>query len=363
VYWIVMVLATVVVCQALLLAWLWPRARVTLPSPAGLLVQGHGNPLPEQFPDVDFRLVYPGLSAAEIDQIQREGTAIRFLFAPFIQFEPMPVSGRFVEVTRAGYRRGREVQAWPPRKEDLVFFVFGGSTTFSYGLPNGETVVSALQDELGRRYPGRKVECYNFGRGFYFSTQERILFESLLLQGIRPDAAIFIDGLNDYFFWEGRPWLTKELRAYMAPDLPPDSARLDTEAARATGVESLLARYAGNVRLAEAVAREHAVPVVFVGQPVPFHFFPRTPTTDLFGPGYAGHDLCIWGYPRFREKAEAGSFGHRFVWCGDAFARATTYMYVDSIHYSAAGARLLAATIVERAGARGLLPEGASAAP
>jgi lysophospholipase L1-like esterase len=338
-YWILMALATMVVCQALLIGWLWARARVARPH---LMVQQQGNPLPRLFPHVDFRQVYPGLNPAEIDQLQREGIAVRFLFAPFVQFEPMPVSGRFIEVTKAGYRRGRDVQPWPPRAEDLVVFAFGGSTTFSYGLANEETVVSALQEELTRLHPGRRVECYNFGRGYYFSTQERILFESLLLQGIRPDVAVFVDGLNDYHFWDGRPWLTAELRAYMAPDLAWTAASLDTEAAMASAVESLLARYARNTRLIEAVAREHAVSVVFVGQPVPFHDFPRNPRTDLFGAVFAGHELCAWGYPRFREKAATGLFGRRFVWCGDAFARA--------------------ATIVERAGAQ-LLPGGGSGAP
>jgi len=353
-YWLLTALVTMVVCQALLIAWLWTRPRPARPS---LLAQQQGNPIPRLFPHVDFRQVYPGLSPAEIDQLQREGIAVRFLFAPFVQFEPMPVSGRFVEVTGAGYRRGREAQPWPPRDDDLVFFVFGGSTTFSYGLANEETVVSALQEELARRYPGRRVECYNFGRGYYVSTQERILFESLLLQGIRPDAAVFVDGLNDYHFWDGRPWLTAELHAYMAPDLPVPVPPLDTEAAMASAVESLLARYARNARLTEAVAREHGVSAVFVGQPVPFYDFPRNPKTDLFNAVFAGHELCAWGYPRFREKAATGRFGRRFIWCGDAFARATTYMYADSIHYSAAGARLLAATIVERAGARQLLPD------
>ncbi len=359
-YWLVMALVTLVACQGLLIAWLWTRPR---PRGPHLLVQQQGNPIRRLFPDADFRKVYPGLSPQEIDQLQREGIAVRFLFAPFVQFQPMPVSGRFIEVTPAGYRRGREAQPWPPREEDLVFFVFGGSTTFSYGLPNEETVVSAVQDQMTRLYPGRRVECYNFGRGYYVSTQERILFESLLLQGIRPDAAIFIDGLNDYHFWDGRPWLTQELHAYVAPDLPLAAAPLQSEEAMASAVESLLDRYARNARLIDAAAREHGVSVVLVGQPVPFHEFPRGPQTDLFNAVFAGHELCAWGYPRFRASAAGGRFGPRFIWCGDAFARATTYMYADSIHYSAAGARLLAAAIAERAGARHLLPDGGIGGP
>ena len=350
-----MVLATVVVCQALAAMWLWRRGRVDgqhLP-----VVQQQGNPLPALFPHVDFRRLYPGMNEGEIDQLQREGIAVRFLFAPFVQFEPMPVTGRFVEVTPAGFRRGRGEQPWPPRDEDLVVFVFGGSTTFSYGLPGGESLVSALQDELARLDSPGRVECYNFGRGYYFSTQERILFEQLLLQGVRPDVAVFIDGLNDFFFWDGRPWLTAELSAFMAPDLTSPAEMLDTEAARAAAVDSMLTRYGRNARLTEAVACEHSVSVLFVGQPVPFFDFPRNSNTDPFGAVFGGHELCAWGYPRFREEALAGQFGRSFIWCGDAFAGASTPMFVDSIHYSAEGARQLATTIVERAANRRLLPD------
>jgi lysophospholipase L1-like esterase len=359
-YRVLVALLTLAACEALVIGWLWTRPRDRPP----VLVQQQGNPIRRLFPNVDFRKVYPGLSLDEIDALQREGIAVRFRYAPFVQFEPVPVSGRFIQVTAAGYRSGREAQPWPPREGDLVFFVFGGSTTFGYGLPDAQTVVSALQEEMGRRYPGRRVECYNFGRGYYASTQERLLFESLLLQGLRPDAAIFVDGLNDYHFWDGRPWLTPELEAYMTPDLPVAAAAAPpaTEEARASAVEQLLDQYARNARMIEAVAREHGISLALVGQPVPFYDFPRSPQTDLFNAVFAGHELCAWGYPRFRERAAAARFGDRFVWCGDAFARATTYMYVDSIHYSAAGARLLAATIAERAAERHLLPGGSAGA-
>jgi len=43
------------------------------------------------------------------------------------------------------------------------------------------------------------VVVYNFGRAGYYSTQERILFEYFVAKGVKPDVAIFLDGLNDFF--------------------------------------------------------------------------------------------------------------------------------------------------------------------
>ena len=49
--------------------------------------------------------------------------------------------------------------------------------------------------------PGtREPRVYNFGRGSYYSSQERILFEQLAVAGHVPDLAVFIDGGSDFVF-------------------------------------------------------------------------------------------------------------------------------------------------------------------
>jgi hypothetical protein len=86
-----------------------------------------------------------------------------------------------------------------------VYF-FGESTTMCAGT-DLTTIASYFQEHLdGRLIGGKQVRAYNFGRAFYFSTQERILFQQLLLNGSVPDFAIFIDGLNEFFMEDGRPF-------------------------------------------------------------------------------------------------------------------------------------------------------------
>ena len=72
-------------------------------------------------------------------------------------------------------------------------WVFGGSTTFGYGVKNDETIPAYLEKLINR-----KKKVINFGSGFWFSTQERIFFQNLITKLDPPSVAIFIDGANDF---------------------------------------------------------------------------------------------------------------------------------------------------------------------
>jgi hypothetical protein len=352
---VIIVLLTLVIALAGAVAWLW-RSRGA-PISGFHRVELTENLIQKKFPEVDFTLIYPGLKRDEIDQLQRDSLSVRYHYAPFVEFAPRAVSGRFVNVTAAGFRQGQTAAPWPPVREEFTVFVFGGSTTFGFGLPDEQTLVSALEKKLAEHYRDRVVRCYNFGRGYYFSAQERALFESLLADGLAPDLAVFVDGLNDFIYHDGVPELTPELAAFIAPDLPtPRRSEPADDRERSAAVDEMIASYARHVRLTEALGRMAGVPVIFVGQPVPFLDFPMGTATYPFASTFAEHRLAGWGYGKFKEAARQGRFGERFVWCGNAFAHADRVMYVDSIHYSAPAAELLAGCIVDRSAQVQLLP-------
>lgn len=352
---IIVVLGTVAAAEALVIGWVWLDSRPR-PARAGLLVQASApgdNLVRRAFPGVDFTRIYPGMSADDIDLLQRESFAVRYVYAPFVEFEPLPVAGRFVTVTPMGFREGGQRAPWPPGKTDYAVFVFGGSTTFGHGVPDADTVVAALEERLAGRVAGRTIRSYNFGRGYYFSRQERALLESLLAQGLRPDAVVFIDGLNDFEYFDGRPELSNRLFRHTAPDLPEQNRpALATEAEFRAAADRMLRRYAEHVRMTESLAAAYGFRLLFVGQPVPFLDFHREPPTYPFPHTWSGGRLAEWGYAHFRHAGAAGHFGSRFVWCGDAFAATRGVLYVDSIHYSRLGAKVLARCIAERSGDR-----------
>ena len=79
-------------------------------------------------------------------------------------------------------------------------FVFGGSTTFGDGVPDNSTVVArlnALDDE--KTY-------INFGIQAYDSIREVDKLVYLLRKGYRPEAVIFIDGLNEVTTFARSPY-------------------------------------------------------------------------------------------------------------------------------------------------------------
>lgn len=351
----VVLLLAALTLETAVLGRLWYSSRRGA-RPAGAQVSKE-NAIVVAYPNVDFTKFYSGMSASEIDQLQRECLSVRNVYSPFVEFRPLPATNRFVTVTSAGFRAGRAPQPWPPAKSDLVVFVFGGSTTWGFGVRDSETPVAALEQELATRYPGRKVQCYNFGVCYYFSTQERLLLERLLQGGTVPNLAIFIDGLNDFHYASGQPALTERLSQCLEPELPSAlPLDLSSEGARAAAVAEIIRRYGHHVRLTRAMADAYGVETIFIGQPVPFYDYPVPPERSPFHDRMSDHWLSYWGYRRFETAARQGQFGTNFVWCGDAFMNAAPTMYVDSTHYSAAAAVVLAKAIVARAGERNLLP-------
>jgi hypothetical protein len=349
----IVILLTLLALETVALIWLWISSR-----PSNLAPRPVENAVARAYPGVDFTKIYSGMSAKDIDELQRDCLAVRNVYAPFLEFRPLPMTNRFVTITSAGFRVGQTEQPWPPLKTDFVVFVFGGSTTFGFGVRSHETVVAALERELAALYPQRKVQCYNFGVPYYYSTQERILFEKLLEEGAIPNLAIFIDGLNDFYYADGTAALTEKLTHFIAPDLPSEpKLELSTEPDRATAVRGVIHRYEAHTRTAKAIGDAYGVRTIFVGQPVPFFYFP-IPRPEMYPfrvTWIDHHELCRWGYDRFEAAARSGEFGSNFVWCGDAFANATNIMYVDAFHYSAAGATMLARSFVVRASEQRLL--------
>jgi hypothetical protein len=280
--------------------------------------------------------------------------------------------GRYVNVNINGYREGRDQAGWPPAPGDTNIFVFGGSTTFGYGVEDDQTIPSHLQDRLRKRHGGR-VNVYNFGRGYYNSTQERILFQALLLSGIRPDAAVFIDGLNDFYHYDGRPLYTDMFIDYVGRDTPRDSpfarlpvARLVRHLADGNKTEErvpvddegpgyddkdvldgVIARYLENKRMIESVAATYNVRTLFVWQPVPTYKY-DTRNHPFMGSGFARHRYSMFGYPRFRKSLDEMQPADNFLWAADIQQNLAKPLYVDQVHYTGEFSDMIAGLVADR---------------
>ncbi len=110
-------------------------------------------------------------------------------FEPYIHWNRDEFSGRFINVDSDGVRR--TVKSAPPESSQKIF-MFGGSTMWGTGAPDGQTIPSYVQAMLGAG-----ADVYNYGESAYVSAQELNALLLLLAQGHVPDVVVFYDGVND----------------------------------------------------------------------------------------------------------------------------------------------------------------------
>jgi lysophospholipase L1-like esterase len=311
-----------------------------------------------------FAAVYPGRSREDVRQLLLETWSRPSAFDPLTGAKEPPHAGRYVNVHPAGFRISEEQGPWPIRSDRFNVFVFGGSTTFGYGIADGETVPSQLQGFLAPRHAAL---CYNFGRGGYYSSQERVLFEELLAAGHVPRVAVFVDGLNEFMF--DQPQHTAELERYVREPaaaslsmlwrrLPVNELiarekyrrRLRPARDRLARYDDpprlarLIDRYLANRRAIAAVAAAWGVRPLFVWQPVPVYKYDLT--SHLFGSYDFGlNHYSAFGYARMAERLRAEPPDPSFLWAADMQEGLHEPLYVDQVHYTAAMAKRLAEEI------------------
>ena len=314
---------------------------------------------------------YPGFDTKQVNDLLMETWSRPVVFEAFTEFKERPYKGKYVNVHEAGFRVSKDQGPWPPDPANYNVFVFGGSTVFCYGLPDEQTIASYLQESLAKSAPGKKVRVYNFGQGSYYSVQERILLEKLLVSGFVPAMAIFIDGLNEFICVEGQyPQLLKrapqlpiadpflQLGDYVArklsraePDAATEQDQPKTKSDKQTLIAAAITRYIENKKIAEAVCGAYQVKAVFVWQPVPYYKYDlkRHP----FQKGEFGfHSRASSGYDSMARFVQQQPQGSNFLWCADFQEGAEEQLYVDECHYSAAMceklARAIASMLAER---------------
>jgi hypothetical protein len=219
---------------------------------------------------------------------------------------------------------------------------------------------------------------YNFGRCYYQSTQERILFEQLLLNGHIPHVAIFIDGINDFFLPEGLPATDQTFESMMAGQTKsaPTVTLLTnlaiikvvnrvTDARRKPSTQFsdslkvfqskvhlltpvahiVCERYLRNKQSIENLAAGHGVQTYFVWQPTPTYRYDVT--HHPFSAGLGLHWFSKFGYEHMASLLQTNAQPANFLWCADIQEGLREPLYIDAIHYSAPMCDRVGRTIAE----------------
>ena len=323
---------------------------------------------------------YPGMAEDEVNELLHESWSRQLAYSSFTEIAERPYQGRYVNVSPAGFRVGRDQGPWPPAEGNFNVFLFGGSTAFGYSVRDEETVASYLQFALAKELR-KPVKVYNFGCAYYYSSQERVLFQLLLGRGLRPDLAVFLDGLNDFLYDDDRElkhtgylsrmvdlsYSRSALVSYaVVYGLPMGRAALflreqlgmvPDRPARASDAERssrIIDRYFANRKMTGAVADAFSVPAFFVWQPISFYEFDRR--DDPWSEANTTH-LAATGYPMMKQRLGAMPNDNRFLWLAEIQKGIHEPLYVDKYHYSARLNEMLAQriahAIVERKALKG----------
>jgi hypothetical protein len=303
------------------------------------------------------------------------------VYAPFVEFRLAAWHGKTVRIAEDGWRgNGGEPQDLkaPGRK----VFVFGGATTLGAGVPDGETIPAYLDAAL--KAAGRAdVTVFNFGVPAYTSTQELVALQQLLAAGTKPDVAVFVDGIEDFFsctvpdrsaWYEQLVQLTRararlpvlvELShrsnlVQLARHLTGDRSVMMREWGRfcdgEADVDKVIGRLDGNRRMIDGIAERMGFKAVFVQQPVPTYSYDNRKRPLPVRDEMLGYHLnSARGYPRMATKRADGElFERNLLWLaelepeGNAYVDIATY----SPRFNKAIAERIAAAIVEG----GMLP-------
>lgn len=349
-----------------------------------------GNPVTQKY-QTDLTSLYPGYEQESIERLLWETWSRPYVYESFTQFKERPYHGNYVNVSEWGFRETDLDKGWPPDNSAFNIFVFGGSTMFGYGVADSETVSAYLEKYLNKRQGPAIVHVYNWGRGHYYSSQELILFLRLLSQGTIPNMAVFVDGLNEFYYNQDKPLFTaafndfingayerrvkESTKATLRLELSENSlikklplyklvaklhaiildhSEIETDNTKEksqvlTGhryddkkiIQTVIERYLNNKRLIQAIGKEYNVKTVFVWQPVPTYKYDLNYHL-VSSEGFGNHTYSKYGYPSFERYLALHPLKESFIWAANLQETAQEALYVDALHYSSEMSKLLA---------------------
>ncbi|MGE3401262.1 MAG: SGNH/GDSL hydrolase family protein [Vicinamibacterales bacterium] len=289
---------------------------------------------------------------------------------PYVYWRRLPYAGRFINVDEHGVRR-----TWraPGAGGGPLVFVFGDSTVWGSGARDEYTLPSELAKAMAAA--GVEARVVNLGESGYVTAQSVALLLSSLRRGEIPDLAVFYGGIEDVFsaYQSGTPGLPTnednrrlEFNATRPDGLPQVLRMLTTGlngvaafvrrrsertagAAPAWDAASLAAAavddFCRTARSATGLGAEFGFPVRFYWQPVVFGKPLQTAYEEAEAGRYAGaRPLFESAYARMAAAEPCPAAPVTYL--GDLFADTAAPLYVDALHLSEDGHRLVAAAIV-----------------
>jgi lysophospholipase L1-like esterase len=335
-------------------------------------------------------------------EVLREYNQRTMKWQPYVYWVGAPFDGEYTHVDAEGNRATwRSPQAGRVCAHPVRIFMFGGSTMWGEGARDDDTIASWLQRMLSARHSCAVVT--NFGQDGYVSTQEMLLLDEQIRKGTVPDLAIFYDGYNDAnsafvndeagvtydesarrrefnlgnlvtpvkwgqlaTHWKimlevtvkeiARALSISSFARHIAAKLSPDSYRnidgvlvripvRESKAVKDSALESAAARdYLANVKIIESLAANFSFRCAFYWQPwlgnkLPLSAYERQQMKDLL-PMQEAFMRSV------RERVAEGDVNKEIHFLSDAFSNQAQPFFIDEVHISGQGNRLIAARML-----------------
>lgn len=127
-------------------------------------------------------------------QLLADSDGLKWRYENYVEFRERAMQTSTINVDGNG-RRVVPGNCRQPGTEPFLILLFGGSTMFGYWVPDQHTIPAYLARALGRQ--GRCVKLVNYGAAWWQSSQSVIQLLKALREGMRPNAVVFYDGIND----------------------------------------------------------------------------------------------------------------------------------------------------------------------
>lgn len=337
-----------------------------------------------------------GLSVEEyteyIQETEQIAKSMGNIHEEFVEISPRPYDGKYYNISKNGYREGKDQGPWPIDDSFFNIFFYGGSTAYHIGA-GWHSIASRLQEVLSGKYR-KNVKVYNFGRPAYFSTQEKILHSQLMQKGTCPDMAIFFHGLNEFYFFDGKPvtyqwfsevmdnksrealeaientqsaepkWglLKQFLQTLPLPMLLNSIIKSSQKSLSSYGPtrlepeirEQIIDRLLNNQGEIQNISDWYGVQSVFIIQPIPcyrYDLFYHLPYNALENRVFSGHERSGIGYPYLLDAIEKNGYKNR-ISLAHIQEDMKKNLYVDTVHYTAEFSKTIAEHIANELIAR-----------
>jgi lysophospholipase L1-like esterase len=309
------------------------------------------------------------------------------LYHDYVFWRRAPFTGKFVNIDRNGIRLtpGAECGA-----NSYKVFTFGGSTMWGTGSPDWGTIPAYLQAHFAASRHG--PDCVvNFGESAWVSTQGLIQLMLELQSGNVPALVIFYEGANDVYaaYQSGRAthqnlnqlaakleqsksppplvtwikstnsfYLLNRLMATLRPK-PRESTNLinyktmgiDT----ATLTDSMVETYIGNYEIVNALAQKYGFKALFFWQPQ-IAVGEKSLTNEELEMRRELDPVVVEFYQSVYHRVQQVAKKYKnLYYIADTFDSANSQIYIDQVHVTPVGNRLIAERIFREITGRNLL--------